>query len=92
MWRQALLKHFSPQAFADLSTFSCAVDPCTVAEKTALGGVLAKLVRTLTKLDDTLIRLKEDVDKLRDGNHESHKRIYEKLDLCEERIGELERR
>lgn len=63
-----------------------------VGSMTALGGVLAKLVRTLTKLDDTLIRLKEDVDKLRDGNHESHKRIYEKLDLCEERIGELERR
>ena len=63
-----------------------------VGSLTALGSVLAKLVRTLTKLDDTLIRLKEDVDILRDCNRESHKRIYEKLDLCEERISELERR
>lgn len=47
LWRQALLKHFSPQAFADLSTFSCAVDPCTVAEKTALGGVLRFYKRVL---------------------------------------------
>ena len=55
-------------------------------------AALITIVGSMTKLDDTLIRLKEDVDKLRDGNHESHKRIYEKLDLCEERIGELERR
>ena len=63
-----------------------------VGSLTALGSVLAKLVRTLTKLDDTLIRLKEDVDNLRDCNRESHKRNYEKLDLCEARISELERR
>ena len=63
-----------------------------VGSLTALGSVLAKLVRTLTKLDQTLKRLKEDVDNLRDCNRESHKRIYEKLDLCEERISELERR
>ena len=62
-----------------------------VGSMTALGSVLAKLVRTLTKLDDTLVRLKDDVDKLRDGNRESHKRIYEKLDVCEERISGLER-
>ena len=63
-----------------------------VGSLVALGTVLAKLVRTLTKLDDTLISLKSDVDRLRESNHESHKRIYEKLDGCSVRITELERR
>lgn len=50
-----------------------------------LGGVLTKLVNTLTKLDATINYLKNDVDRLREGNHESHRRIYARLDELEHR-------
>lgn len=56
-----------------------------------LGGVLVKLVRTLTKLDDTMAQLRVDLNRQHDENKESHKRIYDKLDDHEHRIGELER-
>ena len=56
-----------------------------------LGGVLGKLVRTLTRLDDTMAQLRVDLNRQHDENKESHKRIYDKLDDHEHRIGELER-
>ena len=56
-----------------------------------LGGVLVKLVRTLTRLDDTMAQLRVDLNRQHDENKESHKRIYDKLDDHEHRIGELER-
>ena len=56
-----------------------------------LGGVLVKLVRTLTRLDDTMAQLRVDLNRQHDENKESHKRIYDKLDDYEHRIGELER-
>lgn len=56
-----------------------------------LGGVLVKLVRTLTRLDDTMAQLRVDLNRQHDENKESHKRIYDKLDDHEYRIGELER-
>lgn len=56
-----------------------------------LGGVLVKLVRTLTRLDDTIAQLRVDLNRQHDENKESHKRIYDKLDDHEHRIGELER-
>lgn len=57
-----------------------------------LGGVLVKLVRTLTQLDDTMKHLRSDLDRQHDENKESHKRIYDKLDDHEHRIVELERK
>ena len=56
-----------------------------------LGGVLVKLVRTLTRLDDTMAQLRVDLNRQHDENKESHKRIYDKLDDHEHRIGELDR-
>lgn len=56
-----------------------------------LGGVLVKIVRTLTRLDDTMAQLRVDLNRQHDENKESHKRIYDKLDDHEHRIGELER-
>lgn len=57
----------------------------------SLGAVLAKLIRVLTRLDDTVKQLRADLDRQHDENKESHKRIYDKLDDHEHRIGELER-
>lgn len=58
----------------------------------ALGGVLVKLISTLTRLDDTMKQLRGDLDRQRDENKESHKRIYDKLDDHEHRIIELEKK
>lgn len=57
-----------------------------------LGGVLVKLVRTLTRLDDTMAQLRVDLNRQHDENKESHKRIYDRLDIHEQRICELERK
>jgi hypothetical protein len=56
-----------------------------------LGGVLVKLVRTLTRLDDTMAQLRVDLNRQHDENKESHRRIYDRLDDHESRIVELER-
>lgn len=56
----------------------------------SLGGVLAKLIKTLTRLDDTIAHLKIDLNRQHDENKESHKRIYDRLDDHEQRIVELE--
>lgn len=57
----------------------------------SLGTVLAKLIRVLTRLDDTVKQLRADLDLQRVENRESHKRIYDRLDDHEQRIVELER-
>ena len=57
----------------------------------SLGTVLAKLIRVLTRLDDTVKQLRADLDRQREENRESHKRIYDRLDDNESRIVELER-
>ena len=57
----------------------------------SLGTVLAKLIRVLTRLDDTVKQLLADLDRQREENRESHKRIYDRLDDHESRIVELER-
>lgn len=57
-----------------------------------LGGVLVKLVRTLTRLDDTMAQLRVDLNRQHDENKESHKRIYDRLDNHDQRICELERK
>lgn len=57
----------------------------------SLGAVLAKLIRVLTRLDDTVKQLRADLDRQREENRESHKRIYDRLDDHESRIIELER-
>lgn len=57
----------------------------------SLGTVLAKLIRVLTRLDDTVKQLRADLDHQRVENRESHKRIYDRLDDHEHRIVELER-
>lgn len=57
----------------------------------SLGAVLAKLIRVLTRLDDTVKQLRADLDRQREENRESHKRIYDRLDDHEQRIVELER-
>lgn len=57
----------------------------------SLGTVLAKLIRVLTRLDDTVKQLRADLDRQREENRESHKRIYDRLDDHESRIIELER-
>ena len=57
----------------------------------SLGTVLAKLIRVLTRLDDTVKQLRADLDRQREENRESHKRIYDRLDAHESRIVELER-
>lgn len=57
----------------------------------SLGTVLAKLIRVLTRLDDTVKQLRADLDRQRVENRESHKRIYDHLDDHEQRIVELER-
>ena len=57
----------------------------------SLGTVLAKLIRVLTRLDDTMKQLRADLDRQREDNRESHKRIYDRLDDHESRIVELER-
>ena len=56
-----------------------------------LGGVV-KLVRTLTRLDDTMAQLRTDLNRQHDENKESHRRIYDRLDDHEHRITELEKR
>lgn len=56
-----------------------------------IGGVLVKLVRTLTRLDDTMAQLRVDLNRQHDENKESHRRIYDRLDDHESRIVELER-
>ena len=56
-----------------------------------LGGVMVKLVRTLTRLDDTMAQLRVDLNRQHDENKESHRRIYDRLDDHESRIVELER-
>lgn len=57
----------------------------------SLGTVLAKLIRVLTRLDDTVKQLRADLDRQREENRESHKRIYDRLDDHESHIVELER-
>lgn len=57
----------------------------------SLGTVLAKRIRVLTRLDDTVKQLRADLDRQREENRESHKRIYDRLDDHESRIVELER-
>ena len=57
----------------------------------SLGTVLAKLIRVLTRLDDTVKQLRADLDRQRVENREPHKRIYDRLDDHEQRIVELER-
>ena len=57
----------------------------------SLGTVLAKLIRVLTRLDDTVKQLRADLDRQREENRESHPRIYDRLDNHESRIVELER-
>lgn len=57
----------------------------------SLGTVLEKLIRVLTRLDDTVKQLRADLDRQREENRESHKRIYDRLDDHESRIVELER-
>lgn len=57
----------------------------------SLGTVLAKLIRVLTRLDDTVKQLRADLDRQRVENRESHKCIYDRLDDHEQRIVELER-
>lgn len=57
----------------------------------SLGTVLAKLIRVLTRLDDTVKQLRADLDRQREESRESHKRIYDRLDDHESRIVELER-
>ena len=57
----------------------------------SLGTVIAKLIRVLTRLDDTVKQLRADLDRQREENRESHKRIYDRLDDHEQRIVELER-
>lgn len=57
----------------------------------SLGTVLTKLIRVLTRLDDTVKQLRADLDRQREDNRESHKRIYDRLDDHESRIVELER-
>lgn len=57
----------------------------------SLGTVLAKLIRVLTQLDDTVKQLRADLDRQREENRESRKRIYDRLDDHESRIVELER-
>lgn len=57
----------------------------------SLGTVLSKLIRVLTRLDDTVKQLRADLDRQREENRESHKRIYDRLDDHESRIVELER-
>ena len=57
----------------------------------SLGTVLAKLIRVLTRLDDTVKQLRADLDRQREENRESHKRIYDRLADHESRIVELER-
>lgn len=57
----------------------------------SLGTVLAKLIRVLTRLDDTVKQLRADLDRQREENRESHKRIYDRLDDHESRIVEFER-
>ena len=57
----------------------------------SLGTVLAKLIRVLTRLDDTVKQLRADLDRQRVENRESYTRIYDRLDDHEQRIVELER-
>lgn len=61
-----------------------------VGSLVSLGGVLAKLIKTLTRLDDTIAHLKIDLNRQHDENKESHKRIYDQLNDHEQRIIELE--
>lgn len=56
----------------------------------SLGGVLAKLVRTLTRLDITLTALDKSVGEDRRANNEEHTRFRDRLDNHERRIYSLE--
>ena len=57
-----------------------------------LGTVLAKLIGVLTRLDDTVKQLRSDLDRQREDNKESHKRLFERIDDHETRINDHERR
>ena len=56
-----------------------------------LAGLIT-IVGCLIALDDTMKQLRGDLDRQRDENKESHKRIYDKLDDHEHRIIELEKK
>ena len=56
----------------------------------SLGGVLAKLVKTLTRLDVTLTALDKSVGEDRRINNEQHAEFESKLENHEGRITKLE--
>ena len=61
-----------------------------VGSLVGLGTVLAKLIKTLTKLDITLAQLQRELNEFKVENKESHGRIWDKLDNHDERIHNLE--
>ena len=55
-----------------------------------LGGVLAKLIHTLTRLDVTLTALDKTVGEDKSANEREHSAIHNKLDDHEGRIKHIE--
>jgi hypothetical protein len=55
-----------------------------------IGTVLAKLIKTLTKLDVTLSQLQRELNEFKVENKETHTRIWSKLDNHDVRIQRLE--
>lgn len=56
----------------------------------SLGGVLAKLVRALTRLEVTISTLETTLAELKSGNDAAHREIWDELEEHDERITKLE--
>ena len=56
----------------------------------SLGGVLAKLVRALTRLEVTISTLETTLAELKSGNDAAHREIWNELEEHDERITNLE--
>lgn len=65
---------------------------CLVTLGTVLVKVTNKLTQTLTKLDDTISNLQEELGDLKSHNKESHERIYNRLDVHDEKLSDHETR
>jgi len=56
----------------------------------SLGGVLAKLVRALTRLELTISTLETTLAELKSGNDAAHREIWDEIEEHDERITKLE--
>lgn len=65
---------------------------CLVTLGTVLVKVTNKLTQTLTALDDTINNLQKELGEFKTHNKESHLRIYDRLEVHDEKLSDHETR